>query len=220
MNSRLLMPHFLETLLEPSRACCCHRIINTFKSFNTQKTSSPSLSRMFCVESSHFSAYRHAHHPFPHTRWLYSESLLPTRMTQPLLRCRCFSSSFSADEGGSNINMTLKKKPGKVRTFFVCENCGESYGQWWGKCNSCKMQGSLKKFSQRLTDEGGGAGLRAAEGVALGDPPQGPVPPTKEDCIVKPQLGRPLLKVGSVLGPQRLTDVLKGISESQWRMPL
>ncbi|MCO5577606.1 hypothetical protein L7F22_031437 [Adiantum nelumboides] len=116
------------------------------------------------------------------------------------------------------------KKKMKIRTIYVCENCGESYGQWWGRCNSCKMSNTFRKMSQRL-EEGGGAGLRAAEGANLyAEDLSTPLAQQHAEAAQvissSSQPKRSWLKGATIHGPQRLTDVLKGMTTSQWRLPL
>ncbi|KAI5071295.1 hypothetical protein GOP47_0013546 [Adiantum capillus-veneris] len=216
MRSRFLagtrVTHSLNTLITSRRNCFCQPI----RSFLESKASSSS--------TKHAPLHQSCCHTWPQ-RWFHSVS---TSENQSLRGCRCFSSSFNADAGSMGITAGSLKKKTKVRTFYVCEHCGESYGQWWGKCNSCKMQGTLRKITQRL-EEGGGAGLRAAEGANIGLFPQDHSAPLAQQPSEsaqnssrssKPLLGKSWLRVGSILGPQRLTDVLKGITTSQWRMPL
>ncbi|KAJ4952768.1 hypothetical protein NE237_029600 [Protea cynaroides] len=103
-----------------------------------------------------------------------------------------FGSSLS---GGGVIS---NKKKGKSRIHWVCSNCGESFSQWWGTCQACNNVGTLVQFSQSETTEDKSRGFEVTENAVRSWLPQ---------------------KMGD-LHPQRLTDVKKGLSQSQWRIPL
>lgn len=107
-----------------------------------------------------------------------------------------------------------KKAAPKTKTHWVCEDCGESYTQWWGQCRNCKAMNSLKEFKE-LTGNGGkrgGAGARAVENLVLS---QGNVAVKKSPRAG----GRAWLEnVGG--GPQRLSDVATGQSHLHWRLAL
>lgn len=92
------------------------------------------------------------------------------------------------------------KKKGKIKTNWVCENCGYSDGQWWGSCRSCNSVGTMKQFSEGDYDEGGKttSGFEVSEDVARAWLPQ---------------------QSGEVV-PMRLTDVNRGINQMEWRIPL
>lgn len=89
------------------------------------------------------------------------------------------------------------KKKGKVKTSWVCSNCGESFGQWWGECRSCNEMGTLKQFSE-TNDDGKVSGFEVSEKVVRSWMP---------------------LEAGEV-GPTRLTDVNRGINWTERRIPL
>ncbi|KAH7439930.1 hypothetical protein KP509_04G082500 [Ceratopteris richardii] len=152
---------------------------------------------------------------------------LPTSSIRRIRRF-CSFSSFSQETESDNSSLGRvgsSKKKTKTRIFYVCEHCGESYGQWWGKCNSCKMQGTLKKMVQRF-EEGGGAGVRAADKIS--NDASRWLQMTSESAhgsgghqyISNSLPGKSWLETGSLTGPRRLPDVLKGISDSDWRIPL
>jgi hypothetical protein len=107
-----------------------------------------------------------------------------------------------------------KKAAPKTKTHWVCEDCGESYAQWWGQCRNCKAMNSLKEFKEAAGNAGkrGGAGARAVENLVL----------SQANVAVKksPRAGgRAWLEdVGG--GPQRLSDVTKAHSQLHWRLPL
>ena len=60
-----------------------------------------------------------------------------------------------------------KKAAPKTKTHWVCEDCGESYTQWWGQCRNCQAMNSLKEFKEATGNGGkrGGAGARAVENL-------------------------------------------------------
>ncbi|KAM1493039.1 hypothetical protein FF1_024884 [Malus domestica] len=89
------------------------------------------------------------------------------------------------------------KKKGKVKTSWVCSNCGESFGQWWGECRSCNEMGTLKQFSE-TSDDGKVSGFEVSEKVV--------------------RSWMPL--EASEVGPTRLTDVNRGINWTERRIPL
>jgi hypothetical protein len=62
------------------------------------------------------------------------------------------SSSTSSSSKGSGDG-DMKKKSAKKKTFWVCEDCGDSFGQWWGHCQSCKNINTLKRFTESLALE-------------------------------------------------------------------
>lgn len=107
-----------------------------------------------------------------------------------------------------------KKAVAKTKTHWVCEDCGESYTQWWGQCRNCKAMNSMKEFKEHTGNAGkrGGAGARAVENLVL----------SQANGTVKksPRAGGRawLESVGG--GPQRLSDVAAGHSQLHWRLPL
>ncbi|KAF9616013.1 hypothetical protein IFM89_027952 [Coptis chinensis] len=120
-------------------------------------------------------------------------------------KTRKFWSKAYSGGGGENLRNNNKagelgmkmKKKGKSKTHWVCSNCGESFGQWWGGCRHCDAIGTLKVFTEdedfasKLTgfgsEKGAGSWFHQNRGDML---------------------------------PQRLTDVNKGINQMTWRIPL
>ncbi|KAG1335335.1 DNA repair protein RadA [Cocos nucifera] len=49
----------------------------------------------------------------------------------------------SSSQSWSSI---VRRRTGKVKASWLCDNCGAKYGQWWGTCSSCQTMGSVKKF--------------------------------------------------------------------------
>ena len=91
------------------------------------------------------------------------------------------------------------RKKGKSKTAWVCSRCGNSDGQWWGTCRYCKSVGTLVKFAEGVYDGGKTSGYEVSEKVVRSWLPQ-------------QQLGE--------LVPLRLTDVNRGINQTDWRIPL
>lgn len=58
------------------------------------------------------------------------------------------SSSERTEKKEANLGpyAVVKRKSGKARISWVCDNCGEGFGQWWGSCPSCHALASVKKF--------------------------------------------------------------------------
>ncbi|ERN15214.1 hypothetical protein AMTR_s00056p00184430 [Amborella trichopoda] len=97
-----------------------------------------------------------------------------------------------------NACFSLKKKVGKNASQYICEECGDTYGQWWGTCQSCKKVGTIKHLSELDHNSAKTFGLEAS-GNAL----------------------RSWFSSGTVnLVPQKLVDVKKGLSRRRWRIPL
>ncbi|XP_077217364.1 DNA repair protein RadA-like protein isoform X1 [Tasmannia lanceolata] len=92
----------------------------------------------------------------------------------------------------------MKKKTGKNKVYWVCENCGVSHLQWWGTCNSCNLMGTLKQFSESEKVGNKTRGFDVSETAVRSWMPQRP----------------------DEISPRRLTDVNKGLNQSQWRIPL
>ncbi|XP_004302843.1 PREDICTED: uncharacterized protein LOC101299495 [Fragaria vesca subsp. vesca] len=96
--------------------------------------------------------------------------------------------------GSGSVSGGLKNGKGKVKTSWVCSDCGETHGQWMGKCRSCFKFNTLKRFSER-NDDGKVSGIGVSEKV------------------------RSWLPRGEAQ-PVRLTDVNRGISWKDRRIPL
>ncbi|KAL2609548.1 hypothetical protein R1flu_028121 [Riccia fluitans] len=114
----------------------------------------------------------------------------------------------------------MAKKNPKTKVHFVCENCGETYSQWWGSCQSCKEMNTLKEFREPVLSAGprGGAAARAVERINLTRKLD--VPSVSEnERNSSSSSSRAWLKNTS-LGPQRLTEIFKGSSQQQWRLLL
>jgi DNA repair protein RadA/Sms len=62
-------------------------------------------------------------------------------------------------------------KDKKSKTIYVCEDCGEDFAQWHGKCPNCSAWNTLKQLRiAKPTDAnvGGGAGVKALAGLESG----------------------------------------------------
>ncbi|KAF8388892.1 hypothetical protein HHK36_025573 [Tetracentron sinense] len=95
-------------------------------------------------------------------------------------------------------DVVLKKNKGKSKTCWVCSSCGNSSGQWWGTCHSCRLVGTMKEFSQSENIDSKVRGFDVSENAVRSWLPQ----------------------QAAELRPQRLTDVNKGINQLKWRIPL
>ncbi|XP_057504802.1 uncharacterized protein LOC130788280 isoform X2 [Actinidia eriantha] len=91
------------------------------------------------------------------------------------------------------------RKKGKSKTVWVCSSCGNSDGQWWGTCRYCKSVGTFVKLVEGVCDGEKTSGYEVSEKVARSWLPQ-------------QQLGESV--------PLRLTDVNRGINQTDWRIPL
>jgi DNA repair protein RadA/Sms len=96
-----------------------------------------------------------------------------------------------------------KRGTGKVKTQWVCSNCGYTAGQWWGTCPSCTMVGTMKEFHEaKLSD--GVDNNKVRSGISV-----------SEDAM-----GAWLPQRGDHLHPVKLNEVNRGFNEKGWRFPL
>ncbi len=150
--------------------------------------------------------------------FLSISELLCTNKTQKM----SIVTAAAASNGSRGLGGLGRKKSGsKSKVHWVCENCGESYSQWWGECKNCKEMNTLKQFTEHLSTagKGGGAAARAVEHLGAGSVMN--VVQSKSDGEPNSQKagGRAwLANVGG--GPQRLSDIAKGRSQLHWRLPL
>ncbi|XP_050884262.1 uncharacterized protein LOC127087413 isoform X2 [Lathyrus oleraceus] len=119
----------------------------------------------------------------------------------------------SESENGSMMNLknrsivrtgtTTKRGTGKVKTQWVCYDCGYTAGQWWGTCPSCNMVGTMKEFHEaKASDAVDSSKLRSGLSVS-------------EDAV------RTWLPQRSdQLQPVKLSEVNSGFNEKGWRFPL
>lgn len=63
----------------------------------------------------------------------------------------------------------MATKAGKMRTVYVCSDCGEGFAQWFGWCQACNAEGTLTRMSvpkdagpDAATKGGGGPGMQAS----------------------------------------------------------
>ncbi|KAI3952731.1 hypothetical protein MKW92_021152 [Papaver armeniacum] len=89
-------------------------------------------------------------------------------------------------------DFVIKKSKGKSRMIWVCSSCGNSSSQWWGSCKSCEAMGTMTQMS-----------VSQIEFVE---------DKSRKSWIVPRKTDE--------LGPQRLTDVNKGVNQLTWRIPL
>lgn len=93
-------------------------------------------------------------------------------------------------------SVSLTKEKGKVKTQWVCFNCGYTPGKWWGMCPTCKVVGTIKEFHEtKLADNKSSGGLTVTDGGWL---PQRP----------------------EELRPLKLEEVNRGFDHDEWRIPL
>ncbi|CAE6232559.1 unnamed protein product [Arabidopsis arenosa] len=96
-----------------------------------------------------------------------------------------------------------KSKKGKSKTVWVCESCGHSEGQWWGSCRTCHKVGTMKRFSQGSESSASGGGGSNSTGSGFSE-----------------SKGLSWLPEQATVQPHRLTDVIHGITQQQWRISL
>lgn len=46
----------------------------------------------------------------------------------------------------SHAGGKVNEKKTKMKSSWVCKECGVNLGQWWGTCPSCKTAGSVKRY--------------------------------------------------------------------------
>ncbi|KAK9282466.1 hypothetical protein L1049_005384 [Liquidambar formosana] len=89
------------------------------------------------------------------------------------------------------------KKKGKIKSQWVCADCGYSDSQWWGSCRACNSVGRMTRFSERENGGGKPSGFEVSENVV-----------------------RSWLPQQSEVQPLRLRDVNRGMDQLDWRIPL
>jgi rubrerythrin len=96
-----------------------------------------------------------------------------------------------------------KRSTKKVKTQWVCCNCGYTAGQWWGTCPSCTMVGTMKEFHEAKLGDGVDSN-KVRTGLSV-----------SEDAM-----GAWLPQRGDQLHPVKLSEVNRGFDEKGWRFPL
>jgi hypothetical protein len=139
-------------------------------------------------------------------------------------KSRMWSTAMASTGSRDFASIRGKKTGQKTKVNWVCENCGESYAQWWGSCKNCKGMNTLKEFREAVGNAGkrGGAAARAVENLSLAS--------VRHEVKTKVEYGgvrnsprsgsRAWLENVGSNGPQRLSDVAKGHSKLHWRLPL
>ncbi|GFZ04216.1 DNA repair protein RadA-like protein [Actinidia rufa] len=107
------------------------------------------------------------------------------------------SAASGSEKGLGFGDFVGNRKKRKSKTAWVCSRCWNSDVQWWGTCQHCKSVGTLMKVA--VYDGGKTSGYEVSEKVVRSWLPQ-------------QQLGE--------LVPLRLTDVNRGINQTDWRIPL
>ncbi|XP_042421619.1 DNA repair protein RadA-like isoform X1 [Zingiber officinale] len=90
----------------------------------------------------------------------------------------------------------VKRKSGKTKTTWVCEDCGDIQAQWWGTCPNCQVVGKFKCFVESEVSKSRGAEI--------------------SEALVSswlPQESR-------ISTPISLAEVTSGTDQSAWRIPL
>lgn len=96
-----------------------------------------------------------------------------------------------------------KRGTGKVKTQWVCYDCGYTAGQWWGTCPSCNMVGTMKEFHEaKANDAVDSSKLRS--GLSVSEDAMRTWLPQRADQ----------------LQPVKLSEVNSGFNEKGWRFPL
>lgn len=106
------------------------------------------------------------------------------------------SEKFSTSKKGGLIGGGIKRK-GKSKVSWVCSDCGNADGQWWGYCRACNGVGTMKQFSEVDYGKTNG-GIEVLENVGR--------------SWFAQQAGE--------LQPLRLKDVCRGINQKDWRINL
>ncbi|XP_042433566.1 DNA repair protein RadA-like isoform X5 [Zingiber officinale] len=99
---------------------------------------------------------------------------------------------------GHNVGpyAVVKRKSGKGRISWVCDNCGEGFGQWWGSCPSCHTLASVKKFVE--------AEVSTSRGSEI------------SEAVVRSWFPQQL----RTAAPLSLAEVSASRNQSEWRIPL
>ncbi|KAL8153322.1 hypothetical protein V2J09_011082 [Rumex salicifolius] len=109
------------------------------------------------------------------------------------------SNSVDARRGSGGLgNFVFGRKKGKSKVHYVCSNCGQSYGQWWGTCSGCNQTGTINKFLVPESVEGKVNGFVASESALQSWLPEEAVQAR----------------------PMRLRDVNRMVNQNQWRISL
>lgn len=94
------------------------------------------------------------------------------------------------------------KKKGRSKAVWVCSNCGNSSGQWWGSCTVCKTVGTMKQLLVGEVESNNSVGK--VSGIKV------------SENLVRTWLGQN----SADAGPVRLAHVNRAINTSDWRIPL
>nr|CAB3467026.1 unnamed protein product [Digitaria exilis] len=90
----------------------------------------------------------------------------------------------------------------KEKFTYVCSNCKEAEGQWWGTCPHCSAVGTMDKY-------------------VVG--PAGPVPVAADASAVgsgRVERSSWIPQKSKEMVPQSLQEVNKGVNRAAWRIPL
>ncbi|URE15051.1 DNA repair protein [Musa troglodytarum] len=109
----------------------------------------------------------------------------------------CQGKGFQKNEVSLGTPYIAKSKMRKVKISYVCENCGGTFGQWWGSCPTCQTAASLKSFSE--------APVSRARGAEV------------SEAAVRSKSW--LSQESETMVPLSLADVNMGRKQSEWRIP-
>ncbi|XP_064972911.1 uncharacterized protein LOC135617003 isoform X2 [Musa acuminata AAA Group] len=110
----------------------------------------------------------------------------------------CQSKGFQKNEVSLGTTSIMKRTAGKVKVSWVCENCGGTFGQWWGTCPTCQTVASVKQFIEAEVSRARGAEVSEAA--------------VRSKSWLSPKSG--------TMVPLSLADVNMGRNQSEWRIPL
>ncbi|CAL9195506.1 unnamed protein product [Musa hybrid cultivar] len=110
----------------------------------------------------------------------------------------CQSKGFQKNEVSLGTTSIMKRATGKVKVSWVCENCGGTFGQWWGTCPTCQTVASVKQFIEAEVSRARGAEVSEAA--------------VRSKSWLSPKSG--------TMVPLSLADVNMGRNQSEWRIPL
>ncbi|CAJ1955340.1 unnamed protein product [Sphenostylis stenocarpa] len=99
---------------------------------------------------------------------------------------------------GRAKDVSMEKKKGKMKTQWVCSDCGHTTGQWWGTCPECEVTGTMEEFHESKLADKPRSGLAIAEDA----------------------MGSWLPKRPHELRPMKLEEVNRGFNHDKWRIPL
>ncbi|XP_065016658.1 uncharacterized protein LOC103991350 isoform X2 [Musa acuminata AAA Group] len=110
----------------------------------------------------------------------------------------CQGKGFQKNEVSLGTTSFVKRTTAKVKVSWVCENCGGTFGQWWGTCPTCQTVASVKRFIEAEVSRARGAEVSEAA--------------VRSKSWLSPKSG--------TMVPLSLADVNMDRNQSEWRIPL